>query len=46
MVEYYYFCQSGRAYSAKDYFGWDPKNEALSEQGGIEVISDAHVSAM
>ena len=36
--------QSPSAYSARDYFGWDPRSEALSEKGGREVISDAHVS--
>ncbi len=36
--------QSRKAYTAKDYFGWDPVNETLSEEGGIEVISDCHVS--
>jgi hypothetical protein len=36
--------QSPKAYSAKDYFGWDPVNEPLSAEGGMEVISDCHVS--
>jgi hypothetical protein len=39
-----HLAQSSKAYTAKDYFGWDPKNEPLCEAGGIEVISDCHVS--
>jgi len=38
------FLQSKAAYSAEEYFGWDPKQGAISDSGGIEVSSNTEVS--